>query len=87
MRVALVALALAACTPARTPYPGDACIDACARRAELGCLEAALASRCVAVCRQAEAARLYDPICVAHADDADGMRACGVRCSQKGSPP
>lgn len=78
MRAAFLLLAICACR-AEAPYPGDACRDACAHRAELGCLEEALAAKCIPVCRRAWAARLYDPICVIHADRA-GMHACDVRC-------
>ncbi len=76
----MLSAGLAACSVPQPDVPhSDACEAACAHRAELGCLEPALASQCVPVCLRAAARGLYDPSCAARASR-DGMRACGVRC-------
>lgn len=62
------------------PAPPDACEAACARRQELGCLEAGLESACVPVCRRAALRGLYDPACAARAETVADMAACHVRC-------
>lgn len=88
MRAAAIVLVLAAgCTRAEAPYTGaDPCADACAHRAALGCLEAALAAQCEPVCRQQGSAGFYDPVCVARADDWAAMARCNVRCGDGGAP-
>lgn len=79
---ALIACLSAACNPATAPIAGDACEAACQRRAELGCLEAALATQCVPVCQRATTRGLFDPACAARAEDIEAMARCNVRCGR-----
>lgn len=76
------ACVLTHCAPAAQPVTGDVCEASCARRAELGCLEPALAAQCLPVCQRAAARRMFDPLCVAQARDVEEMAACNVRCGR-----
>jgi len=81
VRLAALCLALAACVPPAPTTPRlDACVAACSHRAELGCLEPALATQCVSACERATALGWYRPELVARASREE-LRALGVRCS------
>ena len=87
MRALLLALALAACSPAPKPpqaLVGDAggtCPDACSRLAALNCREG-VALNCVPVCEHTIASRLtnLDVACISAATTVTDARACGVAC-------
>ena len=64
--------------------PKDWCPEACANVLALGCSEV-LPGNCVAVCRDALAARItpLNPECMAKAKSRAEVRGCGsVRCSE-----
>ena len=62
------------------PATGDACVDACARRAALGCIEPWAVATCPQTCRDAKAIG-YDPAPVASARSVSEMPSW-VRCGR-----
>ncbi len=87
MKRAIVLLLVVACGATEKPPPrpvgldaGGVCADACAKRAALGCIDAAMREDCVPTCERAARAGLYAPACVVAATTRDQLAACRVRC-------
>lgn len=85
----LVAAAIVACHPSPAPAPydvvttfadaGDVCANACDRLWTFGCIEAQptpAGESCASFCERN--ASLLNAVCVARADSAESVRACGV---------
>lgn len=64
------------------PTTEAACPAACARRAELGCIEPGLALTCLPVCLRAAERGLFDALCAARAASVSEMQTCHVRCAR-----